>query len=161
MQMYEEKKELADYLTLITSVGYLDGSPDFSPEFRYLFDKVELSLKSNLLLGLYKEGLTAFNQYIFPFAANFATALAPPKFITSNGTVDELVLQIISKINLIEDALTLQRSTVQEIDQHIFKGSFSGELETSVPFYSWPAEKKNSRDGGLAIWECRHFIGSR
>jgi len=91
MQAYEEKKELTEYLTLITSVAYQDGLAGFSPELRKHFTKIQLSLKSNLLLGLYVEGLRAFNQYIFPFAENFATTLAPPKFITSNGTVEDLI----------------------------------------------------------------------
>jgi len=55
--------------------------------------------------------------------------------------MEELIKKTISNINIIEDTLALQRTAVQEIDQHILRGSFSVETETSVPFYSWNFRK--------------------
>jgi len=105
-----------------------------------LFNRVQLSLKSNLLLGLYSEGLGAFNQFIFPFAANIASDMSLSHF-NSLENKTEIVAQTIQMINLIEDKLKLYKSAVHNIDQHILKGEFSSSLYSSVPFYTWSSLK--------------------
>jgi len=139
LQDYEEKKSLADYLATISSTGSTEVQFTDN-KTRQLFNRVQLSLKSNLLLGLYSEGLAAFNQFIFPFAADFASDLSFPKFTTIQNK-NELVAQTIQKINLIEEKLKLYKSTVHKIDERRLEGYFSSSVPSSVPFYTWSSIK--------------------
>jgi len=139
LQGYEEKKSLADYLSAISSTG--THEVQFTDrKIKNLFNRVQFSFNSNILLGLYSEGLATFNQFIFPFAANLASDLSLTKLNTIQ-TKAEIVAQTIQRINLIEAKLQLYKLAVHNIDEHILKGEFSSSVYSSVPFYTWTSDQ--------------------
>ncbi|CAG8632103.1 28328_t:CDS:2, partial [Dentiscutata erythropus] len=133
IQDYDQLK-LADY---ISNINLSKGTETMDEELKNAIERLELKIRTNIILWHFKKAIDALKQWIFLYACMYPDVLSPPLDYTSNG-----VNKIIEKIKNL-------RSKVQEHyvfinnrkDKYLMDKEFNSEYESSEPFFIWKNKK--------------------
>lgn len=137
IQSFTEQKELADYIEDISSANS-HSVQIRSGKLREATDILEMTIRSNILLGYYERLTAAFKQWVFPFAGDWLHDFTLPSHDTRNADSGSFLPVITRQIDSLKSKLTEFRTSINKgIHPHIHSAEFRSGYRSVRPFYTW------------------------
>lgn len=131
IQDYQGNVKLSNYIADLNSEVKISNDEQINSDI----DKLEVIIKSNLVLQEYEKAVTAFKQYMFPFASLYFEMFSLP---SQSNNITDLVHSTSLHINYMTDELTKQTTVIQRSAHQFFPDlSFDHTIYEQEPFYIW------------------------
>ena len=136
IENYHDQQNLANYIANIcsASAGLINVT---DPNLVQAIDKLEIAIRSNILLEQYRTTVDALKQWVFPFAQVYLPELKLPEQFKPEDNLENQVSEAKSEIEKIKRKVALYKTSVQKSDQYIHKGEFSSKYRSTKPFFVW------------------------
>ncbi|GBN27198.1 hypothetical protein AVEN_46586-1 [Araneus ventricosus] len=136
IQSYQDQQNLANYIADISSSSA--SSINISnPTLVIAVNRLEMLIRSNLVLTQYKTAVNAFKQWVFPFAHNYLEESMLPSHLELKKNIENLIDSAVKQIESLESKLDLYKTSVKKTDKYIHTGEFSSRYVSTEPFYVW------------------------
>ncbi|KAF0553045.1 Collagen alpha-5VI chain [Gigaspora margarita] len=127
IQSCYDQSRLANYIANISSPT--NTIEIENEKLKKEIEKLEREIRFNIILGYYKKAISAFRQWVFPFAHLYSNAILLPL-----NNSDEAIANIIQQIADLKLDIKKDNATINKKDQILMKGDFR-------PFFVWENKK--------------------
>ncbi|KAF7989470.1 hypothetical protein HCN44_008144 [Aphidius gifuensis] len=142
IQMYDriqdayEKKQLTNYIADINS----EVKSTSNEKYRNAINKLDLILRSNLVLNEYVHAMSAFEQDIFPYADMY---LSQFEMNYTNNNLNDFVDEAVKRITELSDTVVKHSSTLNPTIDNYFHRKTVFHSDSSGPgeFFVWKHEE--------------------
>ncbi|XP_055924347.1 uncharacterized protein LOC129956469 [Argiope bruennichi] len=139
IQNYQEQQKLASYIADISSVA-ASNIHITDPLLINATNRMEETIRSNLVLMEYKRALDAFKQWVFPFAEYYLGKFVLPSHLKLDKNIEDLVTNAANQIEIMKQKIDLYKISVKNTDKYIQNGEFSSRWKSTDPFFVWKNE---------------------
>ncbi|GIY00534.1 uncharacterized protein CEXT_769461 [Caerostris extrusa] len=143
IQNYHEQENLASYVADISSAAASKINIS-EPILVNSVNHLEMLISSNLVLQQYKTAVSAFKQWVFPFADNYLDTSMLPSHLEMEQTIENLVTKAIAKLDDMKLKVDLYKTTVKKTDKYLQNGEFSSRYSSTEPFFVWRNQEYKS-----------------
>jgi hypothetical protein len=135
IQEYQDQQNLANFIAAVSSPE--SGSDDDNN-----LNKLEILIRSNLLLKQYHLAVRASKQWVFPFANHYLERIKLPfQLELKSDTLQDLASKAIEQLDHVKSKVDEYKTAIQRHDAYIFDGAFDSSHDSTHPFYVWKNEE--------------------
>ncbi|RIB19600.1 hypothetical protein C2G38_1254418 [Gigaspora rosea] len=126
IQDYNDQAKLSKYISDINSQKYIEIKND---ELKECIEKLELTVRTNIIKEHFKKATTAFKQWVFPYAYKYSDILDDNNIDTN---------KIIECLRSLKSEVEGDYVSIKKDDDFLMSEKFDS---VTQPFYVWKAEK--------------------
>lgn len=148
IQNYQEHLNFANYLTEVSSVQASSISIT-DPKVLKAINRLEIAIRSNLIVEQYELSKDAFKQFVFPFAHLYSSQMKLPKSLNLTSNVNNLAEKVVDRIDFMIKNLEMRKNLLTFDENSIGHGEFSSRGESTQPLFVWKNDENKERISDL------------
>ncbi|CAG8608271.1 6021_t:CDS:1, partial [Dentiscutata heterogama] len=131
IQDYYDQAKLTNYIANISSPMITEIE---DKKLKEAIEDLEQKLKFNIILGHYKKAISAFRQWVFPFAYMYSNV-----FSLQLDNSKEAIDSIVEQISHLKTDIKSYNATINQKDGILVDGKFG--VSNTSPFFVWENKK--------------------